>query len=142
MIRLPCPRMSSLQIISPLWPTSTGIDTDLAYLLHWHQSIVSISGHACGGVMAVHRLSRQLVYGCRGMICSNSPLAASVGIKVLQEGGNAFDAALAVAAVETVTVVSACGLGGDSFVLLYEAQTGKITGIISSGVAATGAASA
>ena len=48
--------------------------------------------------MAVHRLSRQLVYGCRGMICSNSPLAASVGIKVLQEGGNAFDAALAVAA--------------------------------------------
>ena len=40
--------------------------------------------------MAVHRLSRQLVYGCRGMICSNSPLAASVGIKVLQEGGNAL----------------------------------------------------
>ena len=33
----------------------------------------------------MHRLSRQLVYGCRGMVCSNSPLAASVGIKVLQE---------------------------------------------------------
>src|SRR5262245_21892218 len=89
--------------------------------------------------MAVHRLSRQLVYGCRGMICSNSPLAASVGIKVLQEGGNAFDAALAVAAVETVTIVSACGLGGDAFVLLYEATTGKLTGVNSSGVAATGA---
>jgi gamma-glutamyltranspeptidase/glutathione hydrolase len=91
--------------------------------------------------MAVHRLSRHLVYGCRGMICSNSPLAASVGIKVLQEGGNAFDAALAVAAVETVVVVPACGLGGDSFVLLYEARTGKLTGVNSSGVAATGATS-
>src|SRR5215470_2665157 len=89
--------------------------------------------------MAVHRLSRHLVYGCRGMICSNSPLAASVGIKVLQEGGNAFDAALAVAAVETVTIVPACGLGGDAFVLLYEAKTGKLTGVNSSGVAATGA---
>ncbi len=87
----------------------------------------------------MHRLSRHPVYGCRGMICSNSPLAASAGIKVLQDGGNAFDAALAVAATETVTIVSACGLGGDAFVLLYEATTGKITGVNSSGVAATGA---
>src|SRR5262249_41245531 len=92
--------------------------------------------------MAMHRLSRHLVYGCRGMVCSNSPLAASVGIRVLQEGGNAFDAALAIAAVETVVIVPACGLGGDSFVLLHEARTGTITGINSSGVAASGATSA
>ena len=89
--------------------------------------------------MSTQRLSRHLVYGRRGMICSNSPLAASAGLKVLQEGGNAFDAALAVAAVETVTLVPMCGLGGDSFVLLYDAATGRMTGINSSGVAATGA---
>jgi gamma-glutamyltranspeptidase/glutathione hydrolase len=89
--------------------------------------------------MAMQRLSRHLVYGCHGMICSNSPLAASAGLKVLQEGGNAFDAALAVAAVETVTIVPACALGGDAFVLLYDARTGTITGVNSSGVAATGA---
>lgn len=88
------------------------------------------------------RLSRHLVYGCRGMVCSNSPLAASAGLKVFYEGGNAFDAALAVAAAETVTLVPACGLGGDAFVLLYEAATGEITGVNSSGVAATGATSA
>ena len=88
------------------------------------------------------RLSRHLVYGCRGMICSNSPLAASAGLMILQEGGNAFDAALAVAAVESVTIVPACGLGGDAFILLYEASTGAITGINSSGVAATGATTA
>jgi gamma-glutamyltranspeptidase/glutathione hydrolase len=91
--------------------------------------------------MAMQRLSRRLVYGRRGMICSNSPLAASAGLKVLQEGGNAFDAALAVAAVETVTIVPGCGLGGDAFVLLYDARTGKITGVNSSGVAAAGATS-
>jgi gamma-glutamyltranspeptidase/glutathione hydrolase len=89
----------------------------------------------------MNRLSRHLVYGCRGMICSNSPLAASAGLKVLQEGGNAFDAALAVAATEAVTIVPACGLGGDAFILLHDATTGTITGINSSGVAATGATS-
>jgi gamma-glutamyltranspeptidase / glutathione hydrolase len=87
----------------------------------------------------MHRLSRHLVYGRRGMVCSNAPLAASTGITVLQGGGNAFDAALAVAAVETVTLVPMCSLGGDSFVLLYDAATGSITGVNSSGAAATGA---
>lgn len=89
--------------------------------------------------MATHRLSRHLVYSRHGMICSNSPLAASAGLRVFQDGGNAFDAALAVAAVETVTLVPLCGLGGDSFILLHDARTKKITGINSSGVAAAGA---
>src|ERR671923_98077 len=90
----------------------------------------------------MNRLSRHLVYGCRGMICSNSPLAASAGLKVLHEGGNAFDAALAVAATEAVTIVPACGLGGDAFILLSDAASGTITGINSSGVAPTGATAA
>jgi gamma-glutamyltranspeptidase/glutathione hydrolase len=60
----------------------------------------------------------------------------------MQEGGNAFDAALAVAATEAVTLVPLCGMGGDSFILLYHAATGKMTEINSSGVAASGATSA
>jgi gamma-glutamyltranspeptidase/glutathione hydrolase len=92
--------------------------------------------------MSITGLSRKLVYGKRGMVCSNSPLTASTGIKVMQEGGNAFDAALAVAAVEAVTIVPACGLGGDSFILLHQASSGKATGINSSGVAASGASAA
>ena len=55
--------------------------------------------------MSTARLSRQVVYGRNGMVCTNSPLSAAAGLKVLQEGGNAFDAALAVAATETVTMV-------------------------------------
>lgn len=96
--------------------------------------------------MPITEFSRPVVYGKRGMICSNSPLAASAGLRVLQQGGNAFDAALAVAAVETVTLVPLCGLGGDSFILVHEAASGpssigKVTGINSSGVAAAGATS-
>jgi gamma-glutamyltranspeptidase/glutathione hydrolase len=89
--------------------------------------------------MSITNLTRSAVYGQNGMVCSNSPLAASVGLRVMQDGGNAFDAALAVAAVESVTIVPACGLGGDSFILVYEAATGKVTNINSSGVAASGA---
>ena len=89
--------------------------------------------------MTTAQLSRSLAYGRRGMVCSNSPLAATAGIRVMQEGGNAFDAAVAVAATEAVTLVPLCGMGGDSFVLLYEAATGQVTGVNSSGAAATGA---
>ena len=89
--------------------------------------------------MATGNLSRSLVYGRKGIVCSNSPLAASAGIEVMRKGGNAFDAALAVAATETVTLVPLCSMGGDSFILAYEAETGQLTGINSSGAAPTGA---
>ena len=89
--------------------------------------------------MVAGNLSRSLVYGRRGIVCSNSPLAASAGIQVMQGGGNAFDAALAVAATEAVTLVPLCSMGGDSFILAYEAVTGQLTGINSSGAAPTGA---
>ena len=88
--------------------------------------------------MTTARLSRQVVYGKNGMVCTNSPLSAAAGLKVLQEGGNAFDAALATAATETVTMVPMCGIGGDSFILLYEAENSRVTGISSAGVPGSG----
>ena len=89
--------------------------------------------------MSITSLTRSAVYGQNGMVSSDSPLAASVGLRVLQDGGTAFDAALAVAAVECVTIVPMCGLGGDSFILAYDANSGAVTNINSSGAAAAGA---
>ena len=89
--------------------------------------------------MSITALTRSAVYAQNGMVCSASPLAASAGLRVLQDGGSAFDAALAVAAAECVTLVPMCGLGGDSFILAYDAATGTVTNINSSGVAAAGA---
>ncbi len=89
--------------------------------------------------MSITHLTRSAVHGQNGMVCSDSPLAAAAGLRVLQDGGTAFDAALAVAAVETVTIVPMCGLGGDSFILAYDAASGKVTNINSSGVAGSGA---
>ena len=89
--------------------------------------------------MSITNLTRSAVHGQYGMVCSDSPLAAAAGLRVLQDGGTAFDAALACAGVEAVTLVPKCGLGGDSFILAYDAATGQVTNINSSGVAGSGA---
>ena len=73
--------------------------------------------------------------GLHGMVASAHPVAAAIGIGVLQNGGNAIDAAIAVAAAEGVVLPASCGLGGDAFVLVYDPKTGTATGFNGSGVA-------
>src|SRR3990170_1557975 len=77
--------------------------------------------------------------GLRGMIASAHPVAALVGMTVLERGGNAFDAAIAVAAAEGVVLPMMCGLGGDAFVVLHDARRRETVAFNGSGVAAAGA---
>jgi len=63
---------------------------------------------------------RPEAYGTRGMVASAHPVAAFIGLSILQRGGNAFDAAIAVAAAEGVVLPMKCGLGGDAFVVLHD----------------------
>lgn len=78
-------------------------------------------------------------YGRNGMVASASSRAAAAGMNVLQRGGNAFDAAIAVAGVEWLTLPAMCGLGGDMFAVLYDAKQDRVSAINGSGVAALGA---
>jgi gamma-glutamyltranspeptidase/glutathione hydrolase len=82
---------------------------------------------------------RPQAMGVRGMVASAHPVAAFVGLSVLQRGGNAFDAALAVAAAEGVVLPMMCGLGGDAFAVVYDAKRDALVGLNGSGVAAAGA---
>ncbi|CAA9260712.1 MAG: Gamma-glutamyltranspeptidase @ Glutathione hydrolase [uncultured Chloroflexi bacterium] len=75
-------------------------------------------------------------YASRGMVASASPAAAAVGLRVLMDGGNAFDAAVATALVEGLTLPASCGLGGDMFAVLYDARSRSTYAINGSGVAA------
>lgn len=78
-------------------------------------------------------------FGTRGMVASAHPLATFTGLSILERGGNAFDAAIAVAAVEGVLLPMKCGLGGDAFVVLHDARSRRMLAYNGSGVAAAGA---
>ena len=79
------------------------------------------------------------VYSRGGMVSSGHPLASSAGMTALEDGGNAMDAAVAMAAVTSVVMPDLCGIGGDSFIIYYDASEGSITAFNGSGVAPAGA---
>ncbi len=82
---------------------------------------------------------RPEAFGTRGMVASAHPVAAFIGLTILQQGGNAFDAAIAIAAAEGVVLPMKCGLGGDAFVVMHDARKRENVAFNGSGVAAAGA---
>jgi len=76
---------------------------------------------------------RSMVVARRGMVSASNPMAAQAGLRILQRGGNAADAAIATAAMMNVFEPSATGIGGDCFALYYDAQSGKVTAMNGSG---------
>jgi gamma-glutamyltranspeptidase/glutathione hydrolase len=71
-------------------------------------------------------------------VASEQPLASLAGYDVLRKGGNAFDAAVATSLALAVTFHPAGGLGGDFFGMFYEAKSGKVHCLMSSGWSPSG----
>ncbi|XP_040926483.1 transmembrane 4 L6 family member 18 isoform X2 [Betta splendens] len=76
---------------------------------------------------------RSPVVCLHGCVASSQSLASTVGLDVLKLGGNAADAAVAIAAALAVTEPFSTGPGGDAFCLFYNGKTGEISGINGSG---------
>jgi gamma-glutamyltranspeptidase/glutathione hydrolase len=76
---------------------------------------------------------RSTVYGTKGAVACEHPSAALAGIRVLDAGGTAADACVAMAACMAVLAPMATGMGGDAFLLFYEAETGSVLGANGSG---------
>src|ERR1051325_6616148 len=76
---------------------------------------------------------RSIVRAQHGMVASSQPLASQVGLEVLKRGGNAVDAAIAMAAVLNVTEPMMTGVGGDMFALVYWSKTGELKALNASG---------
>jgi gamma-glutamyltranspeptidase/glutathione hydrolase len=73
-----------------------------------------------------------------GIVATSQTLASRAGADVLERGGSAMDAAIAANAVLGVVEPFSCGMGGDLFALHWNARTGRITGLNSSGWAPKG----
>jgi gamma-glutamyltranspeptidase / glutathione hydrolase len=76
---------------------------------------------------------RSMVVTKFGIVAAPQFLASQAGAHILEEGGNAIDAAIAANAVMGVVQPYVNGIGGDLFMVYYEAKTGKLYGLNSSG---------
>jgi gamma-glutamyltranspeptidase / glutathione hydrolase len=79
------------------------------------------------------RATRSVVMARNGIIATSQPLASAAGLAVLQQGGNAIDAAVTAAAVLSVVEPTMNGIGGDLFALVYDPSTKSVRALNASG---------
>src|ERR1700745_20295 len=83
--------------------------------------------------------TRSEVMARNGIVSTVQPLAAQAGLRILQQGGNAIDAAVATAAALNVVYPANTGIGGDLFAMIYVAKEKKVYQLNASGIMPSGA---
>ena len=101
------------------------------YLFVLFLAINTISGF--DRVTGLPFASRSEVIATNGMVATSHPLATQTAINVLKDGGNAIDAAIAANAVLGLVEPTGCGIGGDLFAIVWDAESKKLYGLNSSG---------
>ena len=77
--------------------------------------------------------TRSVVHATQGMAATSQPLATMVALDVLKGGGNAIDAAIAANACLGLMEPTGCGIGGDLFAIVWDAESKKLYGLNGSG---------
>ncbi len=77
--------------------------------------------------------SRSEVIAQNGMAATSHPLATQIAIDILKQGGSAVDAAIAANAALGLMEPTGCGIGGDLFAIIWDAESGRLQGLNASG---------
>ena len=77
--------------------------------------------------------SRSEVIAPHGMAATSQPLATQIALDVLKAGGSAVDAAIAANAALGLMEPTGCGIGGDLFAIVWDAESKELTGLNGSG---------
>jgi gamma-glutamyltranspeptidase/glutathione hydrolase len=83
-------------------------------------------------------VGRSIVATTFGIVAASQPLAARAGVQILERGGNAIDAAIAANATIGLMEPTGNGIGGDLFIIYYDAKSGTVHGLNASGWAPSG----
>jgi gamma-glutamyltranspeptidase/glutathione hydrolase len=98
-------------------------------------SILSMTAAAQGfdRPVGLPHASRSEVIAVHGMAATSQPLATQVALDILKAGGSAVDAAIAANATLGLMEPTGCGIGGDLFAIVWDAEKGELTGLNASG---------
>ncbi len=96
-------------------------------------ALVNLSAQDGGTRRFMMGKTRAIVSTPNGMVATSQPLAVMVGLDVLKKGGNAIDAAVAANAMIGIAEPANSGIGGDLFVIYWDARSQKLYGLNASG---------
>jgi gamma-glutamyltranspeptidase/glutathione hydrolase len=123
---------SPLSLSAPS-PTPFGAPTE-----HTHNPAAGIAAVPGSRAQGWPAQGRSEVLARHGIVATSDPLAVQAGLEILQQGGNAIDAAVAAAAVLDVTSPNDTGIGGDLFALVWAARDKRLYALNSAGWAPAG----
>ena len=100
--------------------------------------LITLNIFAYDRITGLEFATRSEVIAVNGMAATSHPLATQTALSFLKNGGNAIDAAIAANAVLGLVEPTGCGIGGDLFAIVWNANEKKLYGLNSSGPAPIG----